>query len=223
MGHRMVRQNEDKAEYLELGDGFALRTATKADHAGLQLVCLKTGDSGADASQREDDPGLLGLIYAVPYQEFAPDFAFVIEHEASVCGYVLGALDSGAFYRKLAQEWFPVLRGLVVDPGPDESSWSGSDWARRAIHHPELVFPPVLAAYPAHGHIDLLEVARGRGIGRQALEHLMDRLRMAGAPGMHLQVSPSNAGALAFYRRLGFAPITDAGLPEHTVFMARAL
>jgi ribosomal protein S18 acetylase RimI-like enzyme len=223
MGHDLAEAGVQEAGRLELGDGFALRTATKADHAALQLVCLKTGDSGADASQREDDPGLLGLIYAVPYQEFAPDFAFVIEHEGAVCGYVLGALDSGAFYRKLAQAWFPVLRGLVADPGADESRWRGSDWARRAIHHPELVFPPVLAPYPAHGHIDLLEVARGRGIGRRALEHLMERLRRAGAPGMHLQVSPSNAGALGFYRRLGFAPITHASLPEHTVFMARAL
>ena len=66
-------------------------------------------------------------------------------------------------------------------------------------------------------------VARGRGIGRRALEHLMERLKRAGAPGMHLQVSPRNAGALAFYRRLGFAPITHASLPEHTVFMAKAL
>lgn len=208
---------------IALGDGFSLRKATKADHAALQLVCLKTGDSGADATTREDDPGLLGLIYAVPYQVFAPDFAFVIEHDEAVCGYVLGALDSGAFYRQLAQEWFPVLRGLVGDPGPDEARWQGSDWARYAIHHPELVYPPALAPFPAHGHIDLLEVARGRGIGRRALEHLMARLQGAGAPGMHLQVSPRNAKALAFYEKLGFKPIADASLPAHTVFMARPL
>lgn len=223
MALSMAEASVREVDRLELGAGFTLRTASKADQAALQLVCLKTGDSGADASEREDDPGLLGLIYAVPYQEFAPEFAFVVEREGTVCGYVLGALDSGAFYRTLVQNWFPVLRGLVIDPGADESRWTGSDWARRAIHQPELVFPPVLAPYPAHGHIDLLEVARGRGIGRRALEHLMERLKRAGAPGMHLQVSPRNAGALAFYRRLGFAPIAHASLPGHTVFMAKAL
>ena len=208
---------------LELGDGFVLRRAEAADHAALNHVCLKTGNSGADATDREDDPDLLGLIYAVPYQVYAPDFAFVITQQGSVCGYVLGALDTAVFYRSLAEEWFPSLRARVADPGPNEAAWQGSDWARHAIHHPQLVYPGALRDYPAHGHIDLLEVARGRGIGRRALQHLMATLKAAGAPGMHLQVSPSNANALAFYDRLGFAALQDAALPDHTVFMARRL
>jgi ribosomal protein S18 acetylase RimI-like enzyme len=48
---------------------------------------------------------------------------------------------------------------------------------------------------------------------------LMERLAGAGAAGMHLQVSPSNDGALAFYRTLGFSQLEDPTLPEHTVFM----
>lgn len=208
---------------VDLGNGFLLRPAKAADHAALEHVCLKTGDSGADATAREDDPRLLGLIYAVPYAVFAPEFSFVVEANATaqVCGYVLGAPDTAAFYDRLLAEWFPALQAEIVDPGADEESWQGSDWARRAIHHPELVNPPALADYPAHGHIDLLEIARGRGVGRKALEHLMGALRAAGAPGMHLQVSPKNRDALAFYRRLGFEALSDATLPRHTVFMAQ--
>jgi ribosomal protein S18 acetylase RimI-like enzyme len=205
---------------LDFGDGYGLRLAQWTDYGALNRVCLLTGDSGKDATAREDDPDLLGLIYAVPYQVFAPDFAFVVEGPNGVCGYVLGTPDSEGFYARMEREWFPQLARRLPDPGPDESGWTGSDWARRVIHHPEFVYPPVLHGYPAHGHIDLLAKARGRKIGSRALELVIARLTAAGVPGMHLQVSPSNDGALAFYRTLGFERLEDASLPEHTVFMA---
>ncbi|MDB5541183.1 MAG: family acetyltransferase [Devosia sp.] len=208
---------------LDLGGGYRLRPALWNDYAALCRVCLKTGDAGKDATGREDDPDLLGLIYAVPYQALAPEFAFVVEGPDGVCGYVLGALDTPAFYEKLEVEWFPALAARIGDPGPDESRWQGSDWARHAIRHPEFIYPEALQAYPAHGHIDLLEEARGRGIGRRAMEHLMGKLAAAGARGMHLQVSPRNRGAQAFYRKLGFAVLRDWELPRHTVFMVRGL
>jgi ribosomal protein S18 acetylase RimI-like enzyme len=208
---------------LDFGDGYRLRHALASDHAAMNLVCLKTGDSGKDATAREDDPDLLGLIYAAPYQVYAPQFAFVVEGPSGVCGYVLGALDSKSFYERLETEWFPPIAARLADPGPDKRRWGGSDWARRMIHHPDFDLAPALDPYPAHGHIDLLEEARGRGIGRRSMEYLMGTLRDAGAPGMHLGVSPVNRGAQKFYSRLGFEHISDATLPRHTVFMARRL
>lgn len=208
---------------LDFGDGFALRKALETDHAALRRVCLRTGDSGKDATAREDDPDLLGLIYAVPYQVYSPEFAFVVEGPSGVCGYVLGAPDSEGFYARIEREWFPPLAARLRDPGADESRWTGSDWARYAIHHPEFVYPPVLHDYPAHGHIDLLEEARGRQIGSRGMRLMLERLAAAGISGMHLQVSPSNHGALAFYRTLGFERLEDASLPEDTVFMVTKL
>jgi GNAT superfamily N-acetyltransferase len=208
---------------LEFGDGYVLRRALAADHPAINQVCLRTGDSGLDATAREDDPDLLGLIYSVPYQVLEPDFAFVVEGPNGVCGYILGTPDSTAFYEQAGSAWFPPLASRLADPGPDESRWRGSDWARWAIHHPEFIYPEALHAWPAHGHIDLLEEARGKGIGRRGMRHLMTKLRQAGAHGMHLQVSPKNRGAQAFYRTLGFRVVQDASLPRHTVFMAAAL
>jgi ribosomal protein S18 acetylase RimI-like enzyme len=208
---------------LDFGGDYALRQARWADSAALNRVCLLTGDSGKDASAREDDPDLLGLIYAVPYQVFSPDYAFVVEGPGGVCGYVLGTPDSARFYERMATEWFPPLAKRLRDPGPDEAQWVGSDWARRAIHHPQFVYPAVLHEYPAHGHIDLLEEARGKKIGSRALRHMMGRLAGAGISGMHLQVSPRNEGALAFYRTLGFSRLEHETLPEDTVFMVRRL
>ena len=208
---------------LEFGGGYVLRRALSEDHPALNLVCLRTGDSGLDATAREDDPDLLGLIYSVPYQVLEPDFAFVVEGPNGVCGYILGTPDSAAFYERAGREWFPPLASRLADPGPDESRWQGSDWARRAIHHPEFIYPEALHAWPAHGHIDLLEEARGKGIGSRGMRHLMAKLREASAQGMHLHVSPKNHGAQAFYRTLGFRVVQHASLPRHTVFMAAVL
>ena len=36
------------------------------------------------------------------------------------------------------------LRRAVRDPGADPAAWRQSDWVRRLIHEPGLVFPPVL-------------------------------------------------------------------------------
>lgn len=206
---------------LEFGEGYILRHALVSDHAALKLVCLRTGDSGKDATLLEDDPDLLGLIYAVPYQVYEPEFAYVVEGPDGVCGYVLGALDTRSFYARLAADWYPALAAGVTDPGDNERAWRGSDWARFALHHPDLVYPAALLPYPAHGHIDLLEHARRRGIGSRALGHLMVALRDAGAPGMHLQVSPRNRGARIFYRKIGFTVAEDPQLPAHTTFMVR--
>lgn len=208
---------------LDFGGGYRLRSAMAEDHAALCVVCLKTGDSGQDATAREDDPDLLGLIYAVPYQVYEPDFAFVVDGPNGVCGYIFGAPDTPGIYATMEAEWFPPLAARLIDPGPDESKWRGSDWARRAIHHPEFVYPEVLHRYPAHGHIDLLEEARGRGIGRRGMEHVMAKLKRAGAKGMHLQVSPVNRKAQGFYRKLGFEVLKDEGLPRHTTFMVTGL
>jgi len=208
---------------LDFGDGFVLRQATAGDHAALRRVCLRTGDSGQDATAREDDPRLLGNIYAVPYQVYAPDFAFIVDGPDGVAGYVLGAPDTAAFNAAMRDDWYPSLAADLPDPGPDSTRWCGSDWARAVLHHPNLIFPPALHPYPAHGHIDLLAPARGRGIGTRGMDFLIDRLRATGAPGMHLQVSPSNAKALRFYETLGFHRLSDSILPADIAFMGLRL
>jgi ribosomal protein S18 acetylase RimI-like enzyme len=200
-----------------------IRPATAADHEGFKLVCLTTGDSGKDATALEDDPDLLGLIYAVPYQVLAPDFAFAVEDREGICGYVFGALDTAAFEARLEKEWFPSLRARLKDPGPDPQTWHGSDWARRHIHHPPRADFPELARYPAHGHIDLLPRAQGRGVGRRGMTMLMEKLAAAGAPGMHLSVSPKNDRALHFYQTLGFRRLDLATLPADTTYMVASL
>src|SRR5690625_4827608 len=69
--------------------------------------------------------------------------------------------------------------------------------------------------WPAHVHIDLLPVVQGQGMGRATMIALLDLLRAAGAPGVHLGVDPANTGAVAFYERLGYQRFT----PESSMFV----
>jgi ribosomal protein S18 acetylase RimI-like enzyme len=168
----------------------------------------------------QDDPDILGLVYAVPYQVFAPGSAFLLEDAAGPCGYVLGVADTRAFQTWLDTVWYPPLRARLRNPGPDEAGWHGSDWVRWRVFAALLPPPVDLTRYPAHGHIDLLPRAQGRGLGAALMDRLTRALAQAGSPGMFLEVAPTNLQAQAFYARLGFHRLAaDAD----TVVMGKAL
>ncbi|MCD0159634.1 GNAT family N-acetyltransferase, partial [Deinococcus sp. 6GRE01] len=93
-----------------------LRSARETDRAALLSICLETGDSGQDATALYRDPVILGQVYAAPYLTFAPDFAFVLEDDQGVGGYVLGTPDTAAFEDTLEREWWPPLRLQYPDP-----------------------------------------------------------------------------------------------------------
>jgi RimJ/RimL family protein N-acetyltransferase len=52
------------------------------------------------------------------------------------------------------------------------------------------------------------------------MQTIMEELARHGSPGIHLQVNPRNSAAQAFYRNLGFAPLSSPDLPDDTLFMA---
>ena len=59
--------------------GFTIRPYHPEDLDGLYDICLKTGDTGEDATGLYDDPKLLGHLYAAPYAVLEPDLTFVLE------------------------------------------------------------------------------------------------------------------------------------------------
>jgi GNAT superfamily N-acetyltransferase len=188
----------------DLAEGFRIRQAIPADHGALKRICLETGDSGKDGTHLQDDPDLLGLVFAVPYQVFAPDFALVLEDGAGVCGYVLGAPDTRAFEDWMDRVWYPPLRDTLRNPGPGADHWRQSDWVRWRVFAPRSQPLVDLSLFPAHGHIDLLPRARGKGLGRALMATLTAALSAAKVPGIFLEVGPANTSAQAFYAHIGF-------------------
>src|SRR4051794_29941706 len=88
---------------------------------------------------------------------------------------------------------------------------------RKLAEQPELLFVAladgelvgtVMGGYDGHrGWIYSLAVrpdVRGRGIGTALMRHVEQAFAGRGCPKINLQIMPSNAQAVAFYRGLGF-------------------
>lgn len=193
-----------------------IRPATLHDLPGVYRVCLATGDSGRDASGFYRNPDLLGHVYVGPYVVGQPNLASVVADVDGVCGYLLAAEDTRAFEAWEEADWWGTLRHQY----PLTAGTTRDDEIVRMFHSPPRAPDSVVTAYPAHLHIDLLERARGRGIGRALVEQLLITLRERGSPGVHLDVAVDNPNGIAFYRHLGF---TDLEPTPDSLYMGMRL
>jgi ribosomal protein S18 acetylase RimI-like enzyme len=193
-----------------------IRNCQPADIEDLYRVCLQTADDGNDATALFSEPHLVGDVFAVPYAVLEPSLAFVAEDNAGVCGYIVGALDTSAFDRRLERDWWPALRIKYPEPTPEQAAALPRivRLAVQDIHHPWLTPAELTDRYPSHLHINLLPRMQGRGMGRGLINALVAALREQGSPGLHLHVSLGNTRAMAFYGRVGFSrlPATDVGV-----------
>ena len=189
-----------------------IRLARADDGPAAYYVCLKTGDFGQDGEPfYREDPDALGRIFVGPYLAYEPDLSLLLEDDAGVCGYALGAFDSHSFYHRYETEWRPRLCAEFPAPTGDPGRWTRVQQAHHWYHHPDYFMPEPAAEYPSHLHIDLLPRAQGRGYGRRMLEDVMTRLAGRGSPGAHLGVSLVNLPAIGFYERLGFRELARVG------------
>jgi len=204
---------------------FKVRAYRDTDLEAVYAICLATGDNGHDASNIYRDPRALGNVYVGPYVTLEPGMAFVLEDGAGVCGYVLGALDSFRFRQQYLTKWLPSLVDVVPDPVGDLVHLTPDQRLYRLLHHPpDVGSPELLGTYPSHLHIDILARTQGKGWGRKMMATLLNQLKQAGSPGVHLIVGASNVRAQGFYSRLGFQelPADESGVSS-AVVMGRRL
>lgn len=180
-----------------------IRTATLQDLPGAYRVCLLTGDAGRDATPLFRSPELLGHVFVGPYVVGQPDLATVVADDDGVAGYGLAAADTRSFEAWAEAQWWPALR----EHYPPRTDGSPEAELIGRIHAPPRAADDLLAEYPSHLHVDLLERVRGQGNGRRLIERLLSQLRERGSSGVHLDAAAGNAHAIEFYRHLGFAEV----------------
>ncbi len=191
---------------------FSIRPYDARDLSAVYDICLRTGNSGDDASELYSDPNILGHLYAGPYVTLEPELAFMLaderEGEGEVVGYILGAFGTERFNERYRLEWLPPLQATLPDPSGNPD-WTPSERLYNRVHHPDLSKPVDLTAYPSHLHIDLLPRAQGQGWGRKLMETLLGELRRRGSAGVHLGLGTSNQRAFEFYKRVGFEVLLE--------------
>ncbi len=180
---------------------FSIRSYKSADTSAAYEICLKTGNSGQDATHLFSDPLVLGHIYVGPYMEFEPQSVFILEDDQGPCGYIMGVLDSQTYYQWMHSEWLPKIRVDYKKPTGDPDTWNETEKITNLLFQPESqrLFPD----FPAHLHIDLLSRAQGKGQGKLMMDRFIDYLRYNKIPGVHLELSSKNDRAFNFYRKYG--------------------
>ncbi|CUV10017.1 Acetyltransferase [hydrothermal vent metagenome] len=180
---------------------FSIRSYKSADTSAVYEICLKTGNSGQDATHLFSDPLVLGHIYVGPYMEFEPQSVFILEDDQGPCGYIMGVLDSQTYYQWMHSEWLPKIRVDYKKPTGDPDTWNKTEKITNLLFQPELqrLFP----GFPAHLHIDLLSRAQGKGQGKLMMDRFIDYLRYNKISGVHLELSSKNDRAFNFYRKYG--------------------
>lgn len=193
-----------------------VRPFRPGDEDALAQVCLATAAAGSDAAGILTDDGLWADLYLLPYLSRHPDLAFVAEDdEGRPAGYIVATDDTIAFDAWFAGQWWPAKRVRYAHPGANARQRAIVAEADARTESSAL-----RATYPAHLHIDLMPVLQGQGTGRRLVDTLIAALRERGVRGLHLGADAQNAGALAFYDRLGF---TRAASPEGAQLFAREL
>jgi ribosomal protein S18 acetylase RimI-like enzyme len=184
-----------------------IRPYRRDDRDAVFSICLRTAAGGGDATGVYSDDALMPEVFALPYVEFAPDLAFVVDDgNGRALGYVIGVADTRAFVDWWKREWGPAFRTRHPEPGPPTDRNPGFTEAQllAAGADPDRMLIAEVDEYPAHLHIDLLPDLQGQGFGRRLIDTLRAALAERGVAALHLGMDPANTGARAFYDRLGF-------------------
>ena len=99
--------------------GPFIRPYRRSDRDAVFEICLRTAAGGGDATGVYSDDALMPEVFALPYVEYAPDLAFVVDDGTGrAVGYVLGVADTRAFVEWWQREWGPAFRTRHPHPGP---------------------------------------------------------------------------------------------------------
>ncbi|MEE9429208.1 MAG: GNAT family N-acetyltransferase [Paracoccaceae bacterium] len=203
-----------------------IRQMRPADMDAVHQICLATGNSGGDATALYDDPKLIGQIYAAPYAKLCSKLCFVAVDAEGVVGFVVGTVNTEAFFDTLETHWWPGMRKIYPVPDPaDRANWTVDQKRHQMMHFPEQTPGAVTGNYPAHMHLNLLARARGMGLGRQLLDRLLLAVAGKGAQRAHVGCNANNVGGLAFWQACGFQNLSaELSLPvNRTIWLGRQI
>jgi ribosomal protein S18 acetylase RimI-like enzyme len=183
-----------------------IRPYEAPDRSGVRNVCYETGFMGDPVEWMWRDKESFCDMFSGYWTDREAGSASVAESDGAIVGYLLGCSDSRRVWNEgklLAHHAF--VRGVAFKRGTAGVFWRmTTDGISDALRH--RLPPPTYfdERWPAHLHIDLLPVCRGKGVGAALVRGWLERLRREGVRGCHLQTMAQNVGAIAFFEAMGF-------------------
>lgn len=168
---------------------ISIRKYQPKDKPAVRHILIETSRLPVET---EKDIRLLELLYNDYYTEVEPENCFVAVNENDeAVGYIICAADYKTFRRKFMKFYMPEIREL----GMKYYLQAFMDIAGHALY---------ARKYPAHLHINVLNVCQGQGTGTKLMDALKDELRKNGKKGLMLSCAADNDGAIRFYKRNNF-------------------
>ncbi|MFE3546122.1 GNAT family N-acetyltransferase [Nocardia sp. NPDC059177] len=186
-----------------------IREFTESDRAELHALAPIVGE-GSPTASLWGHPESEAAIYLDPYLDHEPESVFVaVDDDGRITGYLVGAVNSATFPSEEARMTEAIRRyRLVLRRGPALFfARAVADTVAARLRRRELAGEYTDPAYPAHLHINLAPAARGTGAADALIHRFLDHARTSGAPGCYLQTLTENTRAVAFFTRVGFAPV----------------
>ena len=171
------------------------------DRAAVRNICYATGLLGNPITALVPDQELFADLWTAAYTDGFPELALVATLEGETIGYVFGVTDARALSAVYLRRVLPLVFGRLF-------RGEYRKWQTSLPHLFRLALEPARhapkAQFPAHLHINLLESARGHGLGRRLLERFLTQLEARGVPGVQLSTTDRNEAAVHLYERVEF-------------------
>ncbi len=147
--------------------------------------------------ETEKQRKFLELMFNDYYTEAEPDCCFVaVNEDDEAVGYILCAKDYDTYEKNFKNFYLPEIKEL------------GFNFYTMAMG--ELFVHKLLKnKYPAHLHIDILDVCQGQGVGTRLVNALSEHLSQNGVHGLMLSCGMGNTGAIKFYQKNKFNKIMN--------------
>jgi ribosomal protein S18 acetylase RimI-like enzyme len=171
------------------------------DRAAVRHIAYLTGLFGDPITAFVPDEELFADLWTTVYTDVFSELALVATLEAQTVGYIIGVANGRALTMAYLRHVLPLVASRSI-------RGEYRNWRKSLPYIVRLALEPAAHApledFPAHLHINLLEQARGHGLGRALLEQFLLQLEALGVPGVQLSTTDRNVAAVHLYERFGF-------------------
>jgi ribosomal protein S18 acetylase RimI-like enzyme len=173
---------------------ISIRKYQDKDKEYLREICIKTSALPIDT---ETDRRFLYLMYNDYYTEVEGRNCFVaVDENDTPVGYILCAENFVSYSKTFKKIYLPQIKKL------------GFKYYCMAVA--EITGHKLYSKkYPAHLHIDILDVCQGQGVGTRLMNELKAHLQSKNIPALMLSCGGDNTMAVKFYKKNNFKVIKN--------------